>query len=121
MGGVYGEINSRDDFFRVLDEARALARGILNASPKNKVMESIDTQLDAMWRWTQGGREPLDDEKKSICVGLLAVRELDQDAKDESGVLCNKLYALNNYFEEWPTDDEAASATDADYWARFGL
>ena len=121
MGGVYGTIDSRDDFFRMLDEARDLCRRILNRQPKNRIIESIDTQLDAMWRWTQNGREPTQAERDSIKVGLLAVRELDADRKDDSGELANKLYALNNYFDDWPTDDEAASATDADYWKKFGL
>ena len=53
-------------------------------------------------------------------MGLIAARELDADRKDESGGLANKLYELDNYFKEWPTDDEAANAT-ADYGARFGL
>src|ERR1051326_9214221 len=77
MAGVYGEINSRDDFFRLIDEARAITGGMLKAQPRNWTIESIDTQLDAMKRWTAGGRVPTQDERKSIKIGLLAVRELD--------------------------------------------
>lgn len=121
MAGVYGDINSRDDFFKMLGEAQAITGRMLKDQPKNMTIESIDTQLDAMWRWTQNGRAPLQDERESIRIGLLAVRELDAEAQDESGELARKLFALNNYFDDWPSDDDAANATDADYWARFGL
>jgi hypothetical protein len=121
MGGLYGDIDSRADFERVLKEARAITHGMLKVQPNNPVIETIDTQLDAMERWTAAGREPTEDERKTISVGLIAVRELDAARRDESGELANKLYELDNYFKEWPTDGQAANATDADYWARFGL
>ena len=121
MGGLYGEINSRADFERVLREARTITRGMLGAAPDNPAIAAIDTQLDAMQRWTAAGGEPTKDERERINVGLIAVRELDDDRQDESGELARKLYVLDSYFKEWPTDDQAASATDADYWARFGL
>lgn len=121
MGGVYGKINSRDDFFQMLDEARKITGDMLRVQPKNWTIESIDTQLDAMQRWTQNDREPTQDERDSITIGLLAVRQLDADRQDQSGQLARMLYDLNNYFDDWPTDDEAASATDDDFWKKFGL
>jgi hypothetical protein len=121
MAGMYGEIDSRDDFYRLIDEARAITGRFLKAQPRNWTIESIDTQLDAMKRWTAGGRVPTQDERKSIKIGLLAVRELDAEQQDDSGELARKLYALNNYFDDWPDDADAASATDDDYWKRFGL
>jgi hypothetical protein len=39
---------------------------------------------------------------------LVAVRELSE-ATGEEGELVKKLFALNNYFEDWPTDQEAAT------------
>ena len=30
--------------------------------------------------------------------------------------LARKLFALNNYFEAWPTDEEAATARDDDFF-----
>lgn len=121
MGGLYGEIDSRADFERVLKEARTITRAMLKATPDNPTIETIDTQLDAMERWTAGGGEPTKHDRDTISVGLIAVRELDADRQDTSGELARKLYELDNYFKEWPTDDQAANATDADYWARFGL
>jgi hypothetical protein len=121
MGGVYGEINSRADFERVLREARTITRRMLGATPSNPTIAVIDAQLDAMERWTAAGVEPTKGERERINVGLIAVRELDDERQDESGELARKLYGLDSYCKEWPTDEQAASATDADYWARFGL
>jgi len=114
MGGLYGEIDSRADFDRVLKEARTITRRLLRASPDNPAIAAIDTQLDAMERWAAGG-EPTRDERERINVGLVAVRELDADRQDDSGELARKLCVLDNYAREWPTDDQAASATDAGY------
>jgi len=44
-----------------------------------------------------------------------AARELS-DATGEMGDLARKLFALNNYFEDWPTDAEAATASDDDFF-----
>ena len=70
-----------------------------------------------MGRWTTGGGEPIKNDRDTISVGLIAVRELDADRQDQSGELARKLYELDNYFKEWPTDDLAASsATDDDFF-----
>ena len=115
MAGVYGEIDSRVDYHRVLREATDIVRHILASTPNNGVMQVIDKELDAMRRWTEQGREPSHSERSSVDVGLVAVRELSE-ATGEVGDLVGKLSALNNYFEDWPTDDEAANATDDDFF-----
>jgi len=120
MGGVYGEINSRADFDRVLHEALGIAGRIL-AGGRNPAIEAIAAQLTWMALTCEGGREPSADERQKVNVGLIAMRELDADRQDDSGLLARKLYALDNYFTEWPTDEQAATATDADFWRRFGL
>ena len=114
MAGVYGEINSRADFHRVLGEATATVRGMLAASPRNPVMERIQKQLQAMARWTENRREPTESERRNIDVSLIAARELAEDG--ETGKLAERLSCLNNYFEDWPTDEEARSATDDDFF-----
>jgi len=121
MAGLYGEIDSRADFERVLKEARYITRRLLQRQPHNKTIETIDTQLDALERWTAGGGEPSEAQRKTISIGLIAARELDDVPDPEVKVLVDKLYALQNYVKEWPTDDQAASATEEDYWKRFGL
>ena len=120
MGGVYGAINSRADFQRMLDEAREITRRMLKVS-MDPTIKVIDTQLDAMQRWTANDREPTADERKTISVGVIAARSLDAEWTDDAGMLARKLFPLANFWDEWPTDDQAANATDADYWARFGL
>ncbi len=121
MGGVYGKIDSRDDFLRTLAEARVITRRLLDLQPESSIIERVDAQLEAMQSWSADGREPTKAERKSIQIGLIAVRELDADRDDDSGELAQLLYGLNNYFDDWPTDAAAVSATDADYWKKFGL
>jgi hypothetical protein len=115
VAGVYGEINSRADFHRALGEATDIVRGILAQSPDDAVMLRIQMELEAMGKWTADGREPSPDERGSIDIGLVAVRELDGEPGGPQDFL-DKLYALNSYFEDWPTDEEAASATDDDFF-----
>src|ERR1019366_2962131 len=102
MGGLYGEIDSRADFERLLEEARTITRRMLKVQPDNPVIETIDTQLDAMARWTANGAEPTPADRETIRVGLIAVRELDADRQDESGELARKLCALDNYSRSGP-------------------
>ena len=111
MAGGYGEINSRTDFFRVLGEATDLARRILASSPDYEVMQRIEAELTAMKQWTDDGREPSEEERQSIDVGLVAVRELEGGSY-EFEQLAGKLHILNAYFEDWPTDAQAAGEAD---------
>jgi hypothetical protein len=111
MAGVYGEIDSRADFHRVLGEATDIVRGILAQSPNDDVMLRIQMELEAMGKWTADGREPSQDERTIIDIGLVAVRELD-GAPGVGQDFLDKLHVLNSYFEDWPTDQEAAGATD---------
>jgi hypothetical protein len=94
----------------------SLTRKLLGSAPLDEALEVIDTQLDAMSRWVAGGREPTADERSSINIGLVAVRELATTDDNEISVLASWLSELNNYFEDWPTDDVASAATDDDYW-----
>ena len=115
MAGVYGEINSRADYHRVLSEALDVTQRILAKRPNYPVMQRIHTELDAMRKWTENDRKPSTGERKSVDVGLIAAREF-ANAKGELAVLADKLYCLNNYFEAWPTDEKAATATDEDFF-----
>jgi hypothetical protein len=115
MAGEYGEINSRADYHRVLGEAASIVMPILVRTPRNAIMQGIKKQLDAMKRWTDNGRAPSEIERRNIDIGLIAARELS-DSTGEVAALAQKLFALNNYFEDWPTDAEAASATDEDFF-----
>ncbi|MBL8719269.1 MAG: hypothetical protein JNL79_25005 [Myxococcales bacterium] len=116
MAGVYGEIDSRADFDRILGEAMAFTGRVLKQNPKNRLVEVIDTELDAMWRWSSGGRAPTEDERKSIDIALLAVREIEPTDDPQVQAWADQLKILNHYFEDWPTDDQAANATDDDFF-----
>jgi Tse6 toxin immunity protein Tsi6 len=115
MAGVYGEINSRGDYHRVLSEALDITQRILAKQPNYAVLQRIHTELDAIKKWTENGREPSKSERKSVDVGLIAAREFE-NAKGELAALVVKLDGLNNYFEAWPTDEKAATATEEDFF-----
>ena len=91
-----------------------MARRILASSPDYEVMLRIEKELAAMKQWTDEGREPTQDERQSIDVGLIAVRELE-GGPYELQQLADKLHVLNAYFEDWPTDQQAAGVTDDDF------
>jgi hypothetical protein len=113
MAGVYGEIDSRATYHRVLGEATEYVRGILNQRPDHPTLQRILKELGTMKRWTENGREPRIAERASVEVGLIAARELS-GATQKEGLFIEKLFALNNYFEDWPTDEDAATASNGD-------
>jgi hypothetical protein len=115
MAGAYGSVDSRADFFRVLGEAMEIVRRILASRPNDAIMVRIERQLDAMRQWSDFGRDPTEEQRKSIDVGLIAVRELE-NATGVVADLADKLSELNNYFEDWPTDEQAANATEDDFY-----
>jgi hypothetical protein len=116
VAGVYGNLNSREDFFRVLSDTITFSKKLRSRSPKDETLEAIDRQLQAMLRWSAGGRTPLPDERRSIDVGLVAVRELEDSQDVEVVDYAERLQELNNYFDDWPSDDEAARATEDDFF-----
>ena len=72
-------------------------------------MESIVMQLDAIRRWTDNGRDPTIDERKSITIGMILVRELESAPTVEFEVLKKQLSNLADYVKRWLTDDEMAA------------
>jgi len=116
MAGVYGDIDSRADFFQLLDECIQLHGRILSSSPQSFALQSIGNQLAAMRRITDQGRTPTDDERTRFNMGLIAARELEPADTDEMSKLLKQLPMLESYIEDWPTDEVAANATDDDWW-----
>ena len=114
MAGIYGEIDSRQDFLRVLDEATQGARRLRAASPGDATLESILKQLEALGRWTECGGQPNEEERESIDIAVRAAREFE--GNDELFAWTRKLYSIDAYVDDWPTDDEARSATDEDFF-----
>lgn len=112
MAGVYGSLNSRADFQRVLAKALDFAQRRDAAFPGEPAVAAIRAQLEAMRDWTKDDRTPTDIERGRIRIGPIVVRELSDtgDAAIEQWVW--QLGCLWNYFQTWPTDDEAAKSTD---------
>ena len=116
MSGVYGAINSRDDFFATLDRTLHEAQKYYVAQPGDTAQVKILAQLKAMKQMTAGGRTPTETERASIDIGLIAVREFEETNDPDLAQFAQDLGILNNYFEDWPTDEQAANATDDDFW-----
>ena len=74
-------------------------------------------QLGAMRRWSANDRSPTDEERKHVSIGLIAVRELVDTGDPAMDEYADWLAELNNYFEDWPTDKEAAEADADAFWS----
>src|SRR4051812_31855152 len=98
MAGIYGRLNSRADFHRVLAEALVTARRGLAIEPNSRVTQSAARQLEAMQAWTANGRTPSADEQNRINVGVLAGRELSDTGRPETEEWVQQLTELDNYF-----------------------
>ena len=116
MAGVYGNIGSRADYFVTLDKAIQRSKALLAKQAQYSVIENIDMQLDAMRRWSANDRSPTDEERKHVSIGLIAVRELVDTGDPAMDEYADWLAELNNYFEDWPTDKEAAEADADAFW-----
>lgn len=92
-------ITSRDAFRQVLADTLARFRQLHAETPDFAPYANIIRQLEAMSRWTDHGRSPTSDERKSIDVALVAVRELEADPDLLTQDLSNRLYELNDYFD----------------------
>jgi hypothetical protein len=67
-----------------------------------------------MRKWTTNGRTPTEDEQSPIDIGLIASREFVETGRAESEEWANQLRELDNFFQGWPTDAEAATSTASD-------
>jgi hypothetical protein len=111
MAGIYGRINSRADFHRVLTQALDTARRGLAIEPRSRTTQIALRQLEAMQAWTANGRTPSADEQNRIDVSVLAGRELSDTGRPDTEEWVQQLTDLDNYFQAWPTDQQAASST----------
>src|SRR6187549_2346666 len=95
-------LTTRADFFDVLEKTRIEADALAARSPGFPPYRSIAAQLRAMQSMTAHGRTPTEDERDSISIGLIAVRELEPAADDVMSDFVDRLHELNGYFREWP-------------------
>ena len=98
MGRAY--VTSRDDFAVVLEQAIAATRRML-CGGDFLPLRSIAMQLDAMAKWTAGGRTPTDEERSAIQLGVVVFRELEPAQTRELYDYNQRLYELNGFFKEW--------------------
>jgi hypothetical protein len=108
--GEYGDIASRGMFRQRLDEVLDLAGKCLRKYPGGSAFQSIHAQLEAMKRATAAGRDPQPAERRGFDAGLLAIRELEGVPDDDVGELADSIHAVVAFYEDWPTDAEAAEA-----------
>ncbi len=107
-------IRDRAGFFVALDRAIADSRRLGGAPPGLAPLESILYQLERMQLWTRNGRQPTKDERRSITMGQLVVRELEPAATDELEEYMKVLYELTFYFQLWWDDPEWTAMDDKD-------
>jgi len=75
------EITSRGDFDRILSETLNIAKQLRDMTPGFGPYISIFSQLEAISKWTSHGRVPTTREKESLNLGLIAVRELEDNSE----------------------------------------
>ena len=89
------ELQSFEDFDRVLAAARAEIDRLLQAEPDDGALASVQRQLAAVHAWTRDGREPDPGEKDTLNFGTIASRALDNYA------VTDDLYRLASYLTWW--------------------
>ena len=118
MAGIFGDaINSRADFFHLLQIAQAHVVSTLQKRPNDPTLNSVKQQLDAIQTWTANGRHPLKEERERIRMGYQMYREFEFEADPEIQMLHYEASCLQNYLEYWPDDTTAADPTN-DYLLR---
>jgi hypothetical protein len=97
-------VRTRKEFFETLEKTRREAEELLKESPDYPPFQSIVAQLDGMQTMTADGRTPTEDERDSISIGLIAVRELEPPEDATMASFIKRLHQLEGYFREWPRD-----------------
>ena len=105
--------DSRAGFFDALDRAIVDSRQLVGAPPFPP-LESIIVQLQYMKLWTANGREPTREERRSITIGRIVVRELEPAATDELYAYGELIHELSFYFKLWWSDADWVSMDDKD-------
>lgn len=97
-------IQSRADFFRVLDESITETSQKIAANPDWTILEVFMQQLLFMRATTSGGRKPTFEERKKITIGTILIREMESPPDYEWDDYKTKLSNLGFYYKLWQTD-----------------
>ena len=108
-------IRTRGDFMRVLAEELVRARRLESEVPGLPVFSSLRRQLEAITQWTTDGRQPTKEERVSIQMGPLIVRELTPAPTDELEEFGGKIHELEFYLKHWRDDAGWQALDDSDY------
>jgi hypothetical protein len=112
-------VTSRNEFFNKLDIAISKTRTHIQHEPNWELLGSISRQLDAIKAWTKNDRKPTFDERKSITMGRMAGREL-QDTTDYEWYDYKELIGeLAYYFKLWLSDAGLNAVDDDDMGINF--
>jgi len=95
-------LTNRTDFFDVLELTLVEAEERASKGPGFGPMQSVADQLKKMKSQTTGGRNPTEDERDAITIGLIAVREFEPPETENMADFIARLHELNGYFREWP-------------------
>ncbi|MBZ0121889.1 MAG: hypothetical protein K8H88_33155 [Sandaracinaceae bacterium] len=114
-------IQGRSDFFQVLDWLIAKASDLhANDGPAmDALWVPLERQLSAMKRWTDGGRQPTKDERKSITAGRILSREFEIAGTPDIQDFVDRFHELIYYFKHWKSDDDWQAIDDTDWTRNF--
>jgi|SRR5579864_4055820 len=93
------EIGSRDEFHRVLSETLRSAKQLAAETPEFGPYISIANQFAAISKWTSGGGVPTRSERESLNLGIIAVRELEDNLEPAIQTFCYRIYAICDYLD----------------------
>jgi ankyrin repeat protein len=106
------KIISTTDFQKMLADALAIVKELEVRSPGFAVYESIRLQLEALTQWTANGRRPTAEEEQRITLGVIAVRELEDDSRPEVQKLSQLLMSINYELDGLTGASEICEAVD---------
>ncbi len=86
---------SAADFREMLADALAIVKELEVQSGGFAVYQSVRLQLEALTQWTENGRRPTAEEEQRITLGVIAVRELDDDSRPEVQKLSELLKSIH--------------------------
>lgn len=101
-----------------ISEALAIVTKLDERFSGYAVYQSIRAQLEALTRWTANGRRPTPEEEQSINVGVIAVRELDDNPNPEVQALSELLMQINYDLDRFVNSAEVCQAAGSGDLAR---
>jgi len=106
------KIVSPADFQKMLGDALAIVKELDLRCGGFVVYQSITRQLEALTLWTANGRRPTAEEEQRINVGVIAVRELEDDSRAEVQKLSQLLMSINYELDGLTGASEICEAVD---------